>query len=295
MVSASWFYDPANAIGGLDYSQFADSNTAYSTLTQLTYNAQSKLTDTDVTLNVPGYTRHYGQDLSYDGFGRLSTASYPSGVTLRQDYTALGYLQQVSNDANSEALSKTVTVNALGHVTEHAFGNGITTARHYDPKTGRLTGIDTQDISNNLLQNNTYQWQSDGLLTQRTNNIVSSKVETFTYDALNRLQDAITQAGGIGRTASTRYALNGNIESKTSSDGSDNISGYQYGNNAGPHAVSAVNINGIAHTLNYNANGAITHYHAASGDDRYIELDRSWQTRNHYPRRQRQRCHTHRP
>ena len=269
--TASWFYDPANAIGGLDHSQFTDARTDYSTLTQLTYNTDAKLTDTAVTLNVPGYTRHYGQDLSYDGFGRLSTASYPSGVTLRQDYTALGYLQQVSNDANSEALSKTVTVNALGHVTEHAFGNGITTARHYDPKTGRLTGIDTQDISNNLLQNNTYQWQSDGLLTQRTNNIVSSKVETFTYDALNRLQDAITQAGGIGRTASTRYALNGNIESKTSSDGSDNISGYQYGNNAGPHAVSAVNINGIAHTLTYNANGAITHYDAASGDDRYID------------------------
>ncbi|MEW5251789.1 RHS repeat domain-containing protein, partial [Microbulbifer sp. 2201CG32-9] len=65
----------------------------------------------------------------------------------------------------------------------------------------------------------------------------------------------------------------GNITSKTSSHGADtNVTGYQYGGsgNAGPNAVSSVTIGGESYSLNYDLNGAITHYDAAVSEDKWI-------------------------
>lgn len=271
--TANWVYDPVNAKGALASSEFIDARAGYGHSTTLSYNTSAKLTDSSVAISAPGLgTRHYAQSLGYDGYGRVTHVGIPSGLNVQQHYTAAGYLSHSSNVATGQALSTTVAVNALGQVTNQTLGNGITTARYYDARTGRLTGITTQGST--TIQNNTYQWRSDGLLSQRASDTVSNKVETFGYDALNRLTHAVTEINGVlQRVTSTGFALNGNILHRSSDDGSDNVMGFQYGTTtyAGPHAVSAVTIKGMPHTLHYDANGGITHYDAQSGADRYVQ------------------------
>jgi RHS repeat-associated protein len=261
--TANFVYDPINAVGALDYREFIDTRSDYYAKSDVSYNANAQLTGVATTLEVPGLNRQYSQSLAYDGYGRLTQVTYPSGVTVNQQYTAQGYLQKVT-DANGVALQTTVAVDALGNLTQESFGNGLTTARHYDPASGRLTGIET-----GTLQNNDYAWRTDGFLESRTR---GTQVETFSYDSLNRLTQADTAINGsFVRSTNTGYALNGNITSKTASTAGDIVNGYAYSaGSAGPHAVTAVTINGVAHTLYYNANGAITHYDAQTGDDKFI-------------------------
>src|SRR3970282_2932582 len=66
------------------------------------------------------------------------------------------------------------------------------------------------------IQDNDYAWRSDGTLESRTDYVGTPQHETFTYDALDRLQEAKTYlSGSLSRTLSTAYDRLGKITSKT--------------------------------------------------------------------------------
>ncbi len=271
-----WGYDPIDALGGLDYSEFIDSRNGYTHRQTLSYFADSKPSGTTTEIDVPGFaTRTYPQSFTYDHYGRSDSITYASGITVSSAYNSAGYLERVE-DNKGNSLQSIARVDVLGNVTQMSYGNGVTSARAYNPLNGQLESVSTT-IGTTQIQDNNFQWRSDGLLESRRNNTGQSKTENFTYDNLSRLTGSNTLAGGHIRTTATTYALNGNILSKTASNSlgnkETNVTGYQYGTttNAGPNAVSDVNIDGVANTLYYNKNGSITHYDAATGPDKFVD------------------------
>ena len=92
-------------------------------------------------------------------------------------------------------------------------------------------------------------------------------------DALHRLTRQAT-TGGSQRTLDFGYDGHGNLETKTSSVTGDlDASAYTYGTTGKPHRLTRVTLDGVANTLSYDANGNITAYDAATGDDTAIVYD----------------------
>ncbi|MFD1584227.1 RHS repeat-associated core domain-containing protein [Microbulbifer halophilus] len=283
---AEWTYDPINGKGQLGSRRYVDGGLlqggAISGGTEVFresrgYNGNAKLETLTTDLSAGGLSRNYQHSYDYYGIGdgRLRSVTYPNGAQAEYDYgdDGRGYLHEV-RDHTGTAIKTFKEITARGQVKQEVYGNGLITTRGYDPESGRLTKIITGGGS---IQNNEYAWRSNGTLESRLikdANGVEQRREEFIYDALNRLTDSnISIAGGAARSLSTTYNKLGNIRSKTSSHQSDTqVTGYQYGQtrNAGPNAVSNVDIDGVAHTLHYNKNGAITRYDAASGDDKWI-------------------------
>ncbi|MGQ9426464.1 RHS repeat domain-containing protein [Gilvimarinus sp. F26214L] len=271
---AQWTYDPANGLGSLASRSYTESGiTGFAE--SYGYTDTGKLNRVDTAIDVGAGARNYSHSYGYDGHGRLNKVVYPAANEVHYQYTGQGYLLQITDGVNP--LKTFNDMNAFGHAVEEVYGNGVITTRQYDPNTGRLESINT---GNGSVQDNHYRWRSDGILESRLAQAGGvQKEERFTYDSLRRLVEAETLVdGSSGQTLSTLYDTLGNILSKTSSQpGGTEVTGYQYGQNgnAGPHAISQVTIDGIANTLYYDANGAVTRYDAATGDDKWI----SWSPR----------------
>ncbi len=205
--------------------------------------------------------------------------TYPSGIQVQYGYNTQGYLETITDTGSNTVLQRFNATDAFGHVTAEEYGNGVETARAYNPQTGRLESLVTL-MGSTALQDNDYAWRSDGVLESRTEYVGAPRQETFSYDALDRLTAAQTWLNGsLSQTLATSYDRLGNIVSKTSDvTGDPDVTGYQYGTtpHAGPHAVSAATVGGINTTFHYDANGNVTEYQAATGDHKYL----LWNARN---------------
>ncbi|MBB3062446.1 RHS repeat-associated core domain-containing protein [Microbulbifer rhizosphaerae] len=272
---AEWNYDAPYAKGSIESRSYTEGGTRVFHETFSYRPDDGKLDKITTALTAGGISKTYDHGYDYDGSGRLNKIVYPNGVEAHYQYNGRGYLSVLNaQDDPVEGLVAVKTfndINAWGQVKQETYGNNLVTNRTYNPDTGRLETIDT-DSGN--IQNNEYRWRTNGTLESRFvySGSQITKQEDFTYDGLNRLKDATMTIGG-SRKLSTLYDKLGNITSKTSNQAGDtDVTGYQYGEfgNAGPNAVSNVNINGMAHSLQYDLNGAIERYDAASGDDKWI-------------------------
>ncbi|WP_444957144.1 RHS repeat-associated core domain-containing protein [Microbulbifer sp. ZKSA002] len=264
---SSWTFDGLNAIGSIANRKYSQNGlTLFSE--DYIYNAAGKLQILNTTLQADGLQRSYQHEYTYDSSGRSETVIYPSGAEAHHVYTIEGFLSKITDGQSSLKTFK--DRDASGRLLEFAFANDLTTSRSYDSNNGLITAINTGGGS---IQSNTYQWRSNGTLESRTSlSGGNTRVELFSYDALNRLENAETLIDGSSqRTLSTLFDSLGNIVSKSATSG-DQVTGYQYGqtNNAGPNAVSQATINGVVNYLNYDENGSLTHYDAAVGDDKWI-------------------------
>ena len=137
---------------------------------------------------------------AYDAYGRLSTTTYPSSVTVTHEYNDRGYAAKLKH--GSTALVNVTAQTAYGQSKAESYGNGVRTRRSYD-EPGRLTDIDTIRRGAKI-QDNTYAWRSDGSLQRRTARAGSRvKREYFAYDYLNRLKGATTYLGDSSTASRT--------------------------------------------------------------------------------------------
>lgn len=269
---AEWTYDPINAIGALSTRSYGNFSETF------IYNSDARLETINTQITGANFVENYQHSYGYDSYGRAERTTYPGGMAVNYVYSSKGYMESLV-DFNTGATLKTFNeVNAFGQVERETYGNSVQTLRTFNPETGRLESIATQSATA-FIQSNFYGWKSNGVLESRLlDDHGVSKQEFFDYDDLNRLRSAETYFDAASvRTLSTLYDRLGNITAKTSTQNADkDVTGYVYGdpgnlgNNAGPHAVSEVVIDGEAYTLSYDANGAITHYAAANDDDKWI-------------------------
>ena len=194
----------------------------------------------------------YQFDYAYDGAGHVQTLTYPvstGGVRFKAKYGySGGYLSSVQDytgDVNGPVLWTLNLLDARQHATSEAFGNGLWVQNAYDPLTGEPTTRQsgTGGQSSNV-QNLSYAWDTAGNLSSRQD-LRQGLLESFSYDALNRLQ-ATTGPGG--QNTAIGYDAIGNITSKTG------IAGNFVYDPVRKHAVTSAG----GTSYGYDANGNMT-------------------------------------
>ncbi len=176
-----------------------------------------------------GAIRHY--NANYDVFGRLKGETLDSGLSLSYGYLN-GYINNIGT--KEKVLWQATKEDNFGNITGYSLGNGLTGKKHFDVTSGRLIGLEVGESAS--IQDNQYEWNTDGTLNSRQWKRPILQKEYFTYDYQKRLK---TQSGISTRFNKTyNYFENGNIKNLTGIDGE-----YVYGENgAGPHAVTRAGV-----------------------------------------------------
>ena len=273
-----WSYDTAalgssstlKALGQLANVQQDNGNDSTNDYVKVvSYDGFGRVINTATSLGASAVGGDHIEEVTYDQYGRVfqtfDAANDPTGNIgyqgVQNRYNPHSYLESVGsvlNDNNDVPLTvyQTIeTMDARGNITTEHYGNGVRTARLYDPQTGRLTDIDGTSILGNTgdTQELDYAWDTVGNLTSR-NELSGSKnlSESFLYDGLNRLTNYTVS--GTAKTVS--YDALGNITNKS------DVGSYSYGaGSAGPHAATII----AGNTYVYDANGNNT-----SGDGRTL-------------------------
>jgi RHS repeat-associated protein len=194
----------------------------------------------------------YDTQAFYDAAGRADSLAYPSGFLVKSVFTSNGHLTAVTDEFSTTTYWQADTVNAEGQVTAETLGNGVTTARVYDPATSRIDSLLTT-AGATTVQDLGFDFDTLGNLTARQD-LRQDREEAFTYDGLNRVTETLlTDTSTLTTLATTTYGYDslGNIQTKSDVAGGSN---YIYGlAGAGPHAVSQIG----AKLYSYDANGAM--------------------------------------
>jgi RHS repeat-associated protein len=225
--------------------------------------------------SVAGYG--YAESLAYDSLGRIANRSIATDQSYRYDYTynTIGALDTVEYPTSpvptgqagarfkvryaysygapvgisdvtqlpGKPLWTLNSANDYSSATSEALGaNVVGVASGYKAWSNELTSRQSGAIpTTSNRQNLVYQWDAAGNLAQRQD-LNQSLLETFSYDALNRLQSSTLN--GVGNLA-VAYDASGNVTSRS------DVGIYTYGDPAHPHAVTAAG----SHTYTYDANG----------------------------------------
>lgn len=186
----------------------------------------------------------FTKQLSFDAFGRAdketSTAvllanGKASAKTIKNTYQN-GYPWQILDDATSQVLWQTSTVNARGQLTTATLGNGIAITNAYDSY-GFATQFKHDKAGTNIMTLNTVFDAQKGNLTSRTNSLFNWN-ESFLYDNLDRLT-SFTNAQGQQEPQS--YDDRGRITQNS-------VGTYNYTTSAKPYQNTSVTVTPAALT-----------------------------------------------
>lgn len=155
--------------------------------TSYTYNPDGQLASQVVVVAGQTYTTSY----SYDGAGRLSGMTYPSGLSLSYGYDAYGRLASVSG--NQTGGWTTLASNFLYQPATDAmyawqYGNGVARMVTLD-NDGRIQQLQSPNI-----HNLSYGYDNVNNLQTLTDNIYAGQNSSFGFDANQRL-NAVTKSG----------------------------------------------------------------------------------------------------
>ena len=143
----------------------------------------------------------------------------------------------------STLIVSNVSYNAAGAITQINYGNGNVTTYLYNDLNLRLNRIKTVNDSSQTIQDLNYTYDALGNILSIVDN-VNTADQTFQYDALNRLTQAVGQQYG---TKNYSYNQIGNITSK------DGLTYTYDGIAGGPHAVTGLS-DGTTFTYDDNGN-----------------------------------------
>lgn len=230
-----WVYDTkTNGVGKIaSVTGYDTSGVAYSE--DYTYLDYGLLEKVDTTID----GRYYSVVHTYDDFSRTRAVTYPTGFVLVTNYNDNGHVNELTNLTRSQPFWEAQADDALGNITQYSYGNNDSITKTFDYQNGL---VNTIVASNGLytIQNHDYDFDNEGNLRKRED-LAQSIAQNFCYDELNRLTHSNVAgtcsdvSGGNYSGADYRYNVHGNLLSKQS------INDYQYGVNAGPHAVTFAN------------------------------------------------------
>ena len=191
-----------------------------------------------------------GHTYAYDSVGHVSQHIYPSGLSVSYTYDGNGYMHTMS--CNGAQVWQTLSFDGWNM----AESFGATTVTSKLTQAGQLAERYVQvSGSTEKLYRMAFSWDATrGNLSSRTGIAGTGVVETFVYDALDRLTSVST--GGQGTMAMT-YDDDGSILSKTG------LGNYTY-SQTHPHAVAGVENTGYMITsssqqVSYNPWGKASH------------------------------------
>jgi RHS repeat-associated protein len=248
-MTSVWTYDTAaHGIGKLASSSIT-AGPGKGFARSLSYDSLGRAVQIATTIDGTAYA--FGA--TYDANSRLSKINYPSGYSVTYAYTSLGYTNQMLDGTTAIALWSADFMDAEGHLTEQHTADSNHTRRIFDPKTGRLTSINTGTGRDpTIVQNLSFSYDLVGNLASRAN-ANSNMSETFVYDALNRLTSSTSQVNVAPFTIGKAFTYDpiGNMLSKS------DVGTYTYpaAGSPRPHGVTSISGGSISTTFTYDADG----------------------------------------
>lgn len=191
---------------------------------------------------------------SFDDYGNPTQVTYPGGYSVSNSYDGIGNLTEVKQTTGNISIWKLDAMDYMNHVTQYKTANNtITTNKNLDAVSGNINEIKTGSLFDYSFTFNA----ATGNLLQRKDK-TRNLTENFTYDNLNRLEDAAISGG---TTLTTAYLPNGNIDYK--SDVLAANSTYSY-SSTHPNAVEKIensvgNIRLESQNIDYTAFNKISH------------------------------------
>lgn len=159
--------------------------------------------------------KQYASSYEYDGAGRISKITYPSGVEVSRQYSNTGFEKFVRDIKTDNVLWQTKQTAANGNIKSFQYANGIETDYSYNPQTFLTEGIVVKknDVT---LQDMQYKYDGTGNMIYRCRtNAYNSVYEEFEYDCYDRLSKI--KLDGQERAWMT-YGKYGNIYEKKEDD-----------------------------------------------------------------------------
>jgi RHS repeat-associated protein len=208
------------------------------------YDTFKRLFKTTETTPYASFTKQ----IAFDVFGRadketktalLLVNGKTSTKTIKNTYN-YGYPWQMLDDATSQVLWQTNTVNARGQLTTASMGNGNVAITNTFDTYGYATQINHDRIISspgNIMTLNTVFDVQKGNLNSRTNSLFGWN-ESFTYDALDRLT-SFKNADGVVETQN--YDERGRITQNA-------VGTYNYTTTAKPYQNTSVTVTPVAMT-----------------------------------------------
>lgn len=128
------------AIGKLTSEEFTpDGDGVVANTRSYAYDARARLVGVEHVID--GETFHTTS--TYDALSRLVSVTEPSGLALSYSYDAQGHHVSIANATSGLEYWRAIDTAADGQVRVERLGNGRSTTRDLDPKTGRVTAIRT--------------------------------------------------------------------------------------------------------------------------------------------------------
>ena len=212
------------------------------------YDDRGQLVSDTVKIDNEVYRTHY----DYDEAGRVVTMTYPSGEEVVSAYNMMGSPESLIGDTT---YVHDAAYNALGQMTELDFGadsGAKTLFDYYSASAGnnRLQQIEVYTTSSPVALDLAYTYDDVGNVKTITDGTLGDQIQTFTYDHLDRLTQAIASGGTIS-TYSRSYVYNeiGNMTSKATISYTYPASGED---SVRPHAVISTT---SGDSFTYDANG----------------------------------------
>jgi RHS repeat-associated protein len=186
------------------------------------YDSQGNLTSEQWTISGEPLTI----SKSYDPAGRLATVTYPAAAevgqgafTVQYNYSGgLGVLQSITNQQTGAPFWQWQDADASGVFTSDLFGNGMLSVRSESSTNPTTLGRIAVTSGGTTLRDVSYTVNGLRDITSRTDNHNPNNLyETFSYDALHRLQ-TWTWNQGANIVQKVQYAYNdirGNMTSRT--------------------------------------------------------------------------------
>jgi YD repeat-containing protein len=187
----------------------------------------------------------YTTSYAYDGAGRLSVMTYPSGRTLAYFFDALGRVGAINTTYSGQTvpLVGNVSYHPFGGVKGYTLGNGQAYARaiDLDGRIGSYT-LGTQSFA--------IGYDDASRISTISDNAVAPNINGYSYDALDRLTLANLPGG-------TSYAYTYDAVGNRTSKGSET---YTY--SATSNRIATVG----SRTFSFDANGSTTN----DGNNTYV-------------------------
>lgn len=172
-----WIYDNQRGKKGLLKKIYNDNNSI-----EYFYDDKLRLTSYVERFKDVEYVTSY----TYDKANRVSTVSYPTGLTILKTYSNSGYEMMCHDNDDKKLLWKTMKTNACGLITEYQLGNGSETKISYDAYTSTIENIHTA-VGEKVIQNIIYEYDDFGNMISRSKRTGPFMKETFEYDKYDRL------------------------------------------------------------------------------------------------------------
>jgi RHS repeat-associated protein len=166
---------------------------------------------------------------TFDQYGNPAQTTYPSGFAIKSTYQN-GFLTEIRKASDNGLIWKTESENEFGQLTQGLYGNNKRVTNTYDQYHRPLSfvydgyatlGYDFDKTTGNL-KSRSYSRPSLSI----------NLTDSFTYDALNRLDKA--KIGNNAPYLDMEYDITGNITSKTG------VGSYEYNDPIKIHAVTDI-------------------------------------------------------